>query len=377
MAHDVMTPEARIQATIDLQPVDRVVCAPMIDQYAGQFAGITNKVFMHDWEQCMAAIDKVKEAYPIWDSNPFIMCERVAPYMNIIGLMQTKMPGYGLDDNASFQMHEFEASTREDLDILINEGLFPYIMKFWSVAHGSTPEQQLAALPEKAKLHLDEVKRTLARGQSPTWSILGGSGPDVISMTRSLEKFFRDVRQIPDKLYLAMERVTDEMIAILAAQADQTGIRRAFIGDSRSSAQWLSLKVFENLLLPIMKRLINGLAEKDIIAIYHADTDWTDNLEYLLQLPAKKFVFQLDGATDIFRAKDVLRGHCAIMGDVPASVLTIGTPGDVDAYAKKLIEYVGKDGGFLYSTGCCAPMNAKHENMKAFFDAVDKYGRYN
>ncbi|WP_005031423.1 uroporphyrinogen decarboxylase family protein [Holophaga foetida] len=377
MTKDVMTPEERIQAAINLEPVDRVVCAPMIDQYAGQFAGMLNKDFMHDWEKCMGAIDKVKEAYPIWDSNPFIMCERIAPYMQIIGLMRTKMPGTELEDNASFQMHEFEAMTREDLDIILNEGLFPYIIKFCQVSHGSTVEQIMAALPEKAKLHADEVRRTLARGQSPTWSILGGSGPDVISMTRSLEKYFRDVRQIPDKLYAVMERVTDEMIALLAAQADQTGIRRAFIGDSRSSAQWLSLKVFENMLLPLMKRLVNGLNEKNIIPILHYDSDWTDNLEYLLQLPAKKFVLQLDGATDIFKAKDVLGGHCAIMGDVHASMLSVGSPDDVDAYAKKLIQYVGKGGGLIYSTGCCMPMNAKHENVKAFFDAVDKYGRYN
>ena len=63
--------------------------------------------------------------------------------------------------------------------------------------------------------------------------------------------------------------------------------------------------------------------------------------------------------------------------DVPASLLTIGSVSDVDEYAKKLITVVGKGGGLLYSTGCCAPMNAKHENMKAFFEAVGKYGRYN
>ena len=34
MTKDVMTPEERIQAAINLEPVDRVVCAPMIDQYA-------------------------------------------------------------------------------------------------------------------------------------------------------------------------------------------------------------------------------------------------------------------------------------------------------------------------------------------------------
>jgi ABC-type transporter lipoprotein component MlaA len=39
MAKDTMTAEERIVATINFQPVDRVVCAPIIEQYAG----ITNK----------------------------------------------------------------------------------------------------------------------------------------------------------------------------------------------------------------------------------------------------------------------------------------------------------------------------------------------
>lgn len=129
--------------------------------------------------------------------------------------------------------------------------------------------------------------------------------------------------------------------------------------------------------MPVMKRLVNGLNEKDIIPVLHLDSDWTKNLPYLLELPAKKFVVQLDGSTDIFKAKEILNGHCAIMGDMPATLLTVGSATDVDEYAKKLFNVVGKDGGFIYSSGCCVPMNAKHENMKAFFDAVEKYGRYN
>ena len=374
---DQMTAEERLVATINLEPVDRVVCAPMIDQYAGQFAGITNKEFMWDWEKCMAALDKVKEAYPIWDSNPFIMCERYAPLMKKVGLMRTAMPGVELPDNASFQMHEVEITTREDYDLLINEGLLAYVGKFNQVAHGSTPEEQLAAIVEKGKLLVDENLRTERRGQSSTWGILGGSAPDVLSMTRSLEKFFKDVIQIPDTVYEAMNVVTDGMIEILAAQADQIGIRRTFIGDSRSSAQWISLKKFEKLFLPVMKRLVNGLNEKGIIPIMHFDSDWTKNLPYLLELPAKKFVVQLDGSTDIFKAKEILDGHCAIMGDMPAALLTVGSASDVDEYAKKLFTVVGKDGGFIYSSGCCVPMNARHDNMKAYFAAVEKYGRYN
>ena len=297
---DSMTAEERIVATINLEPVDRVVCAPMIDQYAGQFAGITNKEFMWDWEKCMAAIDKVHEAYPVWDSNPFIMCERYAPLMKKIGLMRTDMPGAELPDNSSFQMHEVEINSRADLDLMIEKGFIDYAVKFNMIAHGSTPDEIFAALGEKGKLLLDENQRTWKRGQSSTWGVLGGSAPDVLSMTRSMKCYFRDIREVPDKVYRAMEVCTDGMIALLAMQADQIGCRRAFIGDSRSSCQWLSPKIFENLLLPIMKRLVNGLAEKNIIPILHCDTDWTRNLEYFLQLPAKKFVLQLDSATDIF-----------------------------------------------------------------------------
>ncbi|SMC47216.1 uroporphyrinogen decarboxylase family protein [Sporomusa malonica] len=374
---DIMTAEERLVATINLEPVDRVVCAPMIDQYAGQFAGITNKEFMWDWEKCMDAIDKVHEAFPIWDSNPFIMCERYAPLMKKVGLMRTKMPGVELPDNACFQMHEVEITSQADYDLLIEKGLLEYVIKFNEIAFGTSKEEMFQAMMEKGKLLVDENQRTQRRGQSSTWGILGGSAPDVLSMTRSMECFFKDIFRVPDKVYQAMEVTTDGMIAILAAQADQIGIRRTFIGDSRSSAQWLSLKKFEKLLLPIMKRLVNGLAEKDIIPILHCDSDWTKNLEYFLELPAKKFVLQLDGDTDIFRVKEILGGHCAIMGDMPAALLTIGSVTDVDEYAKKLMTVVGKDGGFIYSSGCCVPMNAKHENMKAYFDAVEKYGRYN
>jgi hypothetical protein len=374
---DTMTAEERLVATINLEPVDRVVCAPMIDQYAGQFAGITNKDFVWDWEKCMNAINKVYEAFPIWDSNPFIMCERYAPLMKKIGLMRTKMPGVELPDNASFQMHEVEITTQADYDLLIEKGLLAYIEKFNAVAFGTSKEEMIQASIEKGQLLVDEIERTKRRRQSATWGGLGGAAPDVLSMTRSMGCYFKDIIRNPDKVFEAMQVATDEMIKLMAFQVEITGVRRVLIGDSRSSAQWISLKRFEKLLLPNMKRLVNGLNDKNIIPILHLDSDWTKNLEYLLELPAKKFVVQLDGATDIFKAKEILGGHCAIMGDVPAALLTVGTPEKVDEYAKRLITVVGKDGGFIYSSGCCVPMNAKHENMKAFFDAVEKYGRYN
>jgi uroporphyrinogen decarboxylase len=126
-----------------------------------------------------------------------------------------------------------------------------------------------------------------------------------------------------------------------------------------------------------MKDMVEKLAAKNIVPILHCDADWTKNLEFFLELPKGKFVLELDGATDIFRAYDILKGHCAIKGDVPAALFTVASPSELDEYAKKLIGTFKNGEGLMYSSGCNLPMNAKHENVKVFFEAVEKYGRYN
>jgi hypothetical protein len=47
----------------------------------------------------------------------------------------------------------------------------------------------------------------------------------------------------------------------------------------------------------------------------------------------------------------------------------------VDAYCKKLIEVVGKDGGFILGPGSAIDY-ARPENIKAMIGAAKKYGKY-
>ena len=44
--------------------------------------------------------------------------------------------------------------------------------------------------------------------------------------------------------------------------------------------------------------------------------------------------------------RKMMRDRCCIRGNVPMSVLTVGTPDDVKAYCKKLIDVCAVDGGF-------------------------------
>jgi len=64
-----------------------------------------------------------------------------------------------------------------------------------------------------------------------------------------------------------------------------------------------------------------------------------------------------------------------IRGNVPLSIMCTGTPDDVKDYCKKLIDVVGKGGGFIMD-GSTVMDDAKPENVKAMIDFTKEYGVY-
>ena len=58
-----------------------------------------------------------------------------------------------------------------------------------------------------------------------------------------------------------------------------------------------------------------------------------------------------------------------IMGDVPPALLALGTPEEVSAYCKRLIDEIGPE-GFILSSGCDTPIDAQYDNVKAMVEAV-------
>ena len=57
------------------------------------------------------------------------------------------------------------------------------------------------------------------------------------------------------------------------------------------------------------------------------------------------------------------------------TLLATGTPEDVKAYCKKLIDVCGKNGGFMMDTGALVD-EASPENLKAMFELTKEYGTY-
>ena len=116
------------------------------------------------------------------------------------------------------------------------------------------------------------------------------------------------------------------------------------------------------------------LIERGATPCIFLEGNFTSRLEYLLRFPKGKILARLD-TTDIFKAKEVLKGHVCIQGNVPSILLQAGTVQEVKDYCKKLIDGVGQDGGFILS-----PRSSTDEvnpaNLKAMIDFTQEYGVY-
>jgi uroporphyrinogen-III decarboxylase len=80
-------------------------------------------------------------------------------------------------------------------------------------------------------------------------------------------------------------------------------------------------------------------------------------------------------STDVFKAKEVIGDTMCIVGNMPNSLLQTGTAEQIRDYSKKLIDVVGKDGGFIMSARAAID-DADPERVKIWADFTREYGTY-
>jgi uroporphyrinogen-III decarboxylase len=185
--------------------------------------------------------------------------------------------------------------------------------------------------------------------------------------------FFMDLYRIPDKVKAVMDYMLPMYIGMALQAVQASGIRGVWIGGWRTASAMLAPKLWDKFVFPYMHQVVTALAQQNIISILHLDQDWTRDIARFKELPAKSCVLNLDGMTDVRRVKQALGDQMSILGDVPSELLATGTPERVRTYVKELIEDVGPT-GLLLCPGCDAPINAKHENVVAMYDAGREFG---
>ena len=73
------------------------------------------------------------------------------------------------------------------------------------------------------------------------------------------------------------------------------------------------------------------------------------------------------------KAKETVGKVSCLAGNVPLDILCTGTPDDVKAYCKDLIDVAGEGGGFILSTGA-GMQGSKAANVQAMIEFSLEYG---
>jgi hypothetical protein len=198
---------------------------------------------------------------------------------------------------------------------------------------------------------------------------------DLISdMWRGMRGSMLDMYRNSDKLLEACEWLLPKMISRGIASAKMSGNPRVFIALHRGAEGFMSLKQFEIFYWPYMKKLFLALIEAGLTPAPFFEGDYTSRLEYLAELPAGKIVGQFD-TTDLFKAKEIIGKNMCIRGNFPVSLLQTGSPQEIKDHVKKLIDVVGKDGGYIMNTRGSLD-EADPALVKIWVDYTHQYGIY-
>lgn len=369
-----MTKHEMLENAINLGPIlskADIPVYPMMLAYAAVPAGKTQA---HIFESNENWIDALTTTYGILGRDPDVVFPMNPRDVTFVEQLKVKLPGKDLPDNELFQFLEEELMTRDDYQTIIEKGMDAWQLPFVaSIQNPPIKQNKLTNL--KVILKFIKCGKGLAknkkfwekRGVPTAYQAATAPAFDTFSMSRRMESFFYDLFDCPEVVKEACKRATPDIIKTVLRTAKKGD--RVAIFAMRSSATFISPTMFEEFAFPYLKEMVDAFYAKGMVSVIHCDGNWLPMLPYFKQFPAKSCIIELDGDTDIFEAKKILKDHLCIRGDVPANLLAFGSPEEVTAYCDKLIE-LGMEGGLIIGSGCEVPLNTKLENMQAFLNCT-------
>ncbi|MBI5503167.1 MAG: hypothetical protein HY899_00085 [Deltaproteobacteria bacterium] len=388
MSSDLLSAEERLRRVIALEVPDRVPTAPFIYHFAGTYAGVTSHELWSSRSRYDFAMEKTFAGVGPWDVYYPVNPVNPGAYLFVLP-MKLRLPGIDLPAESIFQVVEepllssgIYRQVTEDRRSGPMRRYIEFLLDIGCAARakprGGLAARLRGALPllKQAVAWRAEFARWAARGVAVQHGLCLEAPFDTLSLSRGLTDFSYDLMGDPAAIGEAVLDLSEGFVAFADMVTRLTRVRRMLVFCHRTSNDFISPTHFRDYALPSLRRIVNGLVARGITPFLHCDGNWDRNLEHLRELPTGEVVLQFDGRTDIFRAKEVLGSQFCLLGDVPATMLAFGSQDEVETYCRKLIEKVGKDGGFILGAGCEVAPNARPENVKAMLASVHQYGRY-
>lgn len=402
--------EKRVDDAIQLKVPDRVPVMSLFGFFPARYEGITFEEAMYDYEKMMNTwVATMIEFQPDMYENPFTI-RYLGRIMEALDYKQLKWPGHGCDVMSSYQYVEREYMKDDEYDAFLfdlsNFMIRTYWPRIFGALHGFknlppihsiiTYYMGMAAFAAFDSPEIEQALESLLRAAKEAKRLIAGAVEYAEKMKQlgfppqfgglsqapfdTLSDFFRgtkgamlDMFRHPDKVLQACEKLLPIMLQI-GLGAKSRGHKRVFIPLHKGLDGFMSPDQFNTFYWPTLRKLILDLIDEGLNPFLLWEGDCTSRLETIADIPKGKVVYWFE-RTDIFKAKEILGETVCIRGNVPLSIMTMGTPDDVKQYCKKLIDVVGNGGGFIMD--CSTVLDdAKPENVRVMIDFTKEYGVY-
>jgi uroporphyrinogen decarboxylase len=280
-----------------------------------------------------------------------------------------KLPGRDLPEDAMWQLDEKAFMTREDYDTILAKGWDAYsdhviynVLGFKEADFAKGGEYGM------------KISKLMDDAGYPDWGSGGmfGSPIDKLTSGRGTVGFFKDMKQIPDKLHAVIDCIMDSEMAKIDKQLaanPNPGLVGMVTPAIRCTCDYISEKLFEEFIWPTMYMAADKFIAAGQYVFFHNDSNWDGFLHFYTRFPKHTCIYDSDGQTDIYKIREILGDSMCITGNVSPSLLTLGKPDEVYAFCRRQIEDMGN--AYILSGACSLPPNAKPENLDAMNAAVE------
>ena len=406
----------RTQRLIDVYNVkepDRVPVNLPVGNLPQKMAGIDSYTAMYDSEKAVEAARKFNEKYAEeleYTAPPFFYSP--GRVLEIVDYKLYAGPGHGLAKNGStWQFIEGEYMKEDEYDDLIRDpsdfwmrtylprvfGLLEpmrmfqpltnitenvHVSQFMPLANPQVQAmlQKMLDAGKEYQRHMQGMAKAMAAASGTVqYAFMGGGfakAPfDTLGDTlRGTSCIMKDMFRRPDKLLKALDVLAELQIATVLKSPNIDKLTTVMYPLHKGADGWMSQKQFDTFYWPSLRKVMNAFINEGLTQVLFAEGSFNTRLEYVGDFPKGSVVWYFD-RTDMLKAKQILGKKFCLQGNVPSSMVVTGDPKDVKEYCRKLIQEVGKGGGFILSAGSVAD-NPKLENLRAMMEAVREYGWY-
>ena len=275
------------------------------------------------------------------------------------------------------------AGAFEGFDKLPNFAGLHYFRLVFGIRNFALPEvkesfQKIVEAAEEVNIlaghHTDWVQKIAASGFPLANGVSAVSPYDFIAdYFRGATGMMKDLYRKKDKLHQLLDKAAIFLTKMVITNAKLSGNPIVFIPIHWAPDAFMSPKQFEEFWWPPFRKMMMGLIEADLIPMPLWEADCTKRLEVIKDIPAGKCIYWFE-RTDMVQAFEVLGDVVALRGNLSPSMLTTGTPEEVDDAVKHLVDNVWNKGGKLILDGAFGiPDETPTANVRAMYNAARKY----